>query len=296
MTEVHLLWNGVGGPPATGVVEAFRRRDVVPVVHATPTPEAATEAARDAVASGADRLVAIGGDGAVHLAAGTVAGTRTILGVVPAGTGNDFARATGLLDGDLDTQVGRALAEPVDLDAIRSGHGWITTVATLGFSGDVTARANAMRRPRGARRYAVATLLQLPRLRTYAVEVTVDGRRAVSRSTLLAIGNTAYFGGGMKVCPDAVPTDGRVQVVSIGDVSRTTFVRVFPRVFSGSHVDRPEVTVTSGSVVTIEGDGTDLWADGERLGPLPVRLEVVPGALRVAGARLPDPDRPDVTT
>ena len=285
MAEVHLLGNDADGARRDRVVDAFRRHGVEPVVHATGSPAEAAEAARRAVETGAERVVALGGDGSVHLAADAVAGSGTILGVVPAGTGNDFARALGLLEGDLDAQVRRALSEPVDVDAIRSDHGWITTVATLGFSGDVTERANSMRWPRGARRYALATLIQLPRLRTYDVDVAVDGRRVVSQTTLLAVGNTAWFGGGMKVCPDAVPTDGRVQVVSIGDVSRTTFATVFPRVFSGGHVERAEVTVESGSAVTIEGNGADLWADGERLGPLPVRLEVVPGALRVAGAR-----------
>jgi len=287
MAAVYVLVNAAGDGDPREVVEAFLRHDVAPIVLDTETPVAAASAARDAVAAGAERLVAVGGDGAVHLAANAVAGTDTVLGVVPLGTGNDFARALGLLDGGLDAQVERASAAPAAIDAIRSNHGWITTVATLGFSGDVTARANAMSWPRGQRRYALATLLQLPQLRTYEVEVEVDGQPVTSETTLLAIGNTAYFGGGMKVCPDADPADGAAQVVSIGDVSRRTFVRVFPKVFSGSHVDRPEVTVASGSVVTIDGADADLWADGERLGPLPARLEVVRGALRVAGANLP---------
>lgn len=289
MAEVYLFWNGSGDRDRGELVRAFGRHGVEPVVLATETPDAALAAARRAVESGAERIIAIGGDGAVHLAANAVAETGTVLGIVPLGTGNDFARALGLLDGDVNAQVERALSAPTEIDAIRSTHGWITTVATLGFSGDVTDRANAMRWPRGQRRYALATLLQLPRLRTYAVEVEVDGRPVASETTLLAIGNTAYFGGGMKVCPDARPFDAAAQVVSIGGVSRRTFVRVFPKVFSGTHVDRPEVTDASGSVVTIMGTGTDLWADGERLGPLPVRLEVVRGALRVAGANVTRP-------
>ena len=288
MAPVHLLANpsARGGPAQLdAVVSAFARRGLDVAVVEAETPAKARVAAQRVVADGASRLVAVGGDGVVHLAVNAVAESRTVLGVVPFGTGNDFARALGLLDGDLDRQVDRALAEPTPIDAIRTDHGWVATVATLGFSGDVTARANALAWPRGQHRYTLATLLQLPRLRTLPVTVEVDGRRVGGDTTLLAVGNTAYFGGGMRICPAARPDDGTLQVVSIGDVPRRTFLRVFPRVFSGRHVKRPEVTVDVGTVATIGGADIDVWADGEPLGPLPLRLEVVPRALLVAGAR-----------
>ncbi len=291
MGSVHVLGNPTarGGPAQLEeVVRAFARRDVeVTIVEAT-TPAEARAASQHLVADGAARLIAVGGDGVVHLAVNAVAESETVLGVVPLGTGNDFARALGLLDGDVDQQVERALAAPTSIDAIRTDCGWVATVATLGFSGDVTARANGLTWPRGQLRYTLATLLQLPRLRTLSVTVEVDGRRVGGATTLLAVGNTAFFGGGMRICPDASPDDGQLQVVSIGDVPRRTFLRVFPTVFSGRHVDRPEVAVDAGTVATISGAGIDVWADGELLGPLPMRLEVAPAALLVAGARTHD--------
>jgi diacylglycerol kinase (ATP) len=287
MESVHVLGNPTarGGPAQLDeVVAAFARRDVEATILAAPTPTDARAAARRAVADGASRLVAVGGDGVVHLAVNAVAETKTVLGVVPLGTGNDFARALGLLDGDVDKQVERALAEPTPIDTIRTDRGWVATVATLGFSGDVTARANSLSWPRGQLRYTAATMLQLPRLRTLAVTVDVDGRRVAGATTLLAVGNTAYFGGGMRICPAARPNDGRLHVVSIGDVPRRTFLRVFPTVFSGRHVDRSEVTVEAGTVATIDGADIEVWADGEPLGSLPMRFEVAPASLLVAGA------------
>ena len=287
MASVHVIGNASaphGREQLAKVAAVLERRSVDAEVHDPLTPEAAREAARHCVDGGADRLIAVGGDGVVNIAVNEIAGTGIVLGVVPAGTGNDFARALGLLDGDVDAQVDRALADASPVDAIRTDHGWLASVATLGFSGDVTARANRLTWPRGQHRYTLATLLQLPRLQSYPVSVTVDGRRVGTGSTmLLAIGNTAYFGGGMRICPGAEPSDGRLQVVDIVTVTRLRFLRVFPTVFSGRHVDRPEVSVASGGVVEIEGADIDLWADGERLGPLPVRLELVPGALRLAG-------------
>lgn len=286
MAHVHVL----GNPSArrdrlSDVVDSLARRGVDAVVLEAESVDGAIEIARRAVADGATRLMAVGGDGVVNIAVNAVAGTETILGVVPHGTGNDFARALDLIDGGLDDQIDRALADPTGVDAISTNHGWVATVATLGFSGDVTARANTLRWPRGQLRYTVATLLQLPRLRTIPVSVEVDGQPLGGDTTLLAIGNTPYFGGGMRICPDVRTDDGRLQAVSIGAVSKPTFVRVFPSVFSGRHIERPEVASASGAVVTVDGADVELWADGDLLGPLPARLEVVPAALRVAGVR-----------
>lgn len=286
MHVVHVLGNRTsrsGSDALDAVHAALSRRDVDTIELTAGSRDEAAAAASVAVDAGAERLIAVGGDGVVNIAGNAVAETDTVLGIVPDGTGNDFARALGLLDGSLDDQVERALDGPAPVDAIRTDHGWVTSVATLGFSGDVTARANGLRWPKGQRRYAAATLLQLPRLRTLPVECTVDGKHFSSTTTLLAIGNTAYFGGGMRICPDASHTDGRMHVVNIAAVSRWRFMRVFPTVFSGRHVGRPEVTSTTGSSVRLSGADVDLWADGERLGSLPVALEVVPGALRVAG-------------
>jgi len=246
---------------------------------------AAADAARQAVAAGAERLVVVGGDGLVRIAVDAVATSETVLGIVPQGTGNDFARALGLLDGDLAAHVRAALADPVPVDAIRTGHGWAASVATAGFSGDVTARANALPWPRGQQRYTVATLLQVPRLRRLRARITVDGVVHEADHTMLAIGNTAYFGGGMRICPDARPDDGLLHVVVIGPVPVTTFLRVFPRVFRGGHVRHPDVATYTGREVSVEGEDCDMWADGDLLGPLPLTCEAVSGALQVAGAR-----------
>ncbi len=238
------------------------------------------------VADGAERLVVVGGDGLVHLALQAVAESTTVMGLVPQGTGNDFVRALGLLDLSLTEQVDAALSDGVPVDALKTTHGWVGTVATLGFAGDVTARANAMSWPRGESVYSIATILQLPRLRQLELTFTVDGVAESTSTTMLSIGNTKYFGGGMKICPGAVPTGGFFEATTVGGVGRLSFLRVFPRVFKGTHVDHPSVAVRIGRSGRLEGDAADLWGDGERLGPLPVDFEIVRDAVRVAGARL----------
>lgn len=295
MPPVHVLGNVTDSERnqrVQQVVAVLERRGVAAVVIRADSAEEALAAAREAVANGCERLIAVGGDGVVHVAVNAVAGTGTVLGIVPDGTGNDFARALGFDDTDggsgddgLDADVQRALGEATPVDALRTNHGWVASVATLGFSGDVTERANGLRWPTGSLRYTAATLLQLPRLRTIDIALSVDDVRVGNATTLLAVGNTAWFGGGMKICPEAQHDDGLLHAVNIGHVPRHRFLRLLPTVFSGRHVDRREVETRSGSVATIDGSSeVELWADGERLGPLPVRLEVVAGALHIAGA------------
>ena len=298
---VHLLAN----PAARGSTAADDRAAAVAAIRSAghhlvdvtaESPSGSLTAARTAVADGADRLVVVGGDGLVHIAVQALAGTQTVLGLVPQGTGNDFARALGLLGADLPATIESALGEPVAVDALRTTHGWGATVATLGFAGDVNARANAMRFPRGATRYSLATLLQLPRLRRLQITATLDDETCRLDTTMLSIGNTAFFGGGMKTCPGAQPFDGEMEIVVVGAISRRTFLRVFPKVFGGSHVDHPAVSVMRGRSLRLESpdEAIDVWVDGELLGPLPVDIEVVAGALQVAGVTR-SPGRADLS-
>lgn len=236
-----------------------------------------------ALAERAERLVAVGGDGTVRLALQTVAGTPIVMGIVPAGTGNDFARAFGLRpDADLGAAVARALGPHRAVDAISTPRGWVATSVTGGFSGDVNRRGSAMRFPSGPSRYTAATLAELPRLRARPVAVTADGRRRNFDAAFVVVANTAFFGGGMAICPEADPGDGLLDVLVVGAVGRIELLRLFPRVFKGTHVAHRKVSQFRGRVVEIDGDGIELWGDGDPLGPAPLRLEAAPGAVRLA--------------
>lgn len=236
-----------------------------------------------ALAEEVERLVAVGGDGTVRLALQATAGTSTVLGIVPAGTGNDFARAFGLRPGtDLGAAVARALGPHRAVDAISTPRGWVATSVTGGFSGDVNRRGSAMRFPSGRGRYTAATLAELPRLRTRPVTVTADGRRRSFDAAFVVAANTAFFGGGMAICPKADPGDGLLDALVVGAVGRIELLRLFPRVFKGTHVAHRKVSQLRGRVVEIDGDGIELWGDGDPLGPAPLRLEAAPGAVRLA--------------
>ena len=244
---------------------------------------ASAEAARAVVTAGAERLIAVGGDGTLHLAVQGVAGSGTALGLVPAGTGNDFARAVGLFGLSVEEAAAAALGPTRPVDAIRTDRTrWVMLSMTGGFSVDVNVRADRMSFPKGPSRYTVATLLTMPGLRHRELVVTVDGQRIELRSALFAVNNAPTFGGGMAICPDADIADGLIDVCAVGPASRTTMLRLLPKVFEGGHVGHRHVHMLRGRTVAIEGEPMDLVGDGETIGTTPITLEVVPGAVRFA--------------
>ncbi|MBO3093443.1 diacylglycerol/lipid kinase family protein [Cellulomonas dongxiuzhuiae] len=264
-----------------------------------PTLAQATDRARQAATAGLDALVVVGGDGMVHLGVGIVAGTPLPLGIVAVGTGNDVARSLGLPRGDVDRAVAvvdRALRTgPRDVDALRAGPldgstvRWCAGVLSCGLDAAVNARANALTWPHGHARYLRALVPELAAFRPYGYRVRVDDTTWESAGTLVAVANTPWFGGGLPIAPDARPDDGLLDVVLAGPFSRREALGIFPRIYRGRHVDDPRVRVLRGRHVVVEA-ALDLgppppaaFADGERVGDLPLLVELVPGALRVLG-------------
>jgi diacylglycerol kinase (ATP) len=240
---------------------------------------------RELAAGTVERVVAAGGDGLVNLAVQSLATTGVPLGLIPAGTGNDFAAALGLMDGPRGTAgAAEALGEatPVDLLRVESGDGvrWVASVAILGFPAAINARANRTRLPLGSARYTVAALTELPRYSRVVLDLRVDGVPTTSDSGMLAIGNTCYFGGGMLACPDALPDDGRAHLTSIEGVGRIGILAHLARK-SGGSADRPEVRRLVATRYEIANEGLELWGDGEPLARTPLSVEVVPQALQV---------------
>ncbi|MGN6326568.1 diacylglycerol kinase family protein [Pseudolysinimonas sp.] len=259
-----------------------------------PDWESLAASARAAVARRPDALVVVGGDGMVHLGANVLAGKRVPLGIVPAGTGNDMARSLGIPYESAEAGIrafGEALGrDPRTIDAAKvrwtdpdgaPQERWVACAMSAGFDALVNERANGMRHPKGPSRYTVAILIELARLRKVHYRLTLDDRVIETDASLVSIGNGVSLGGGMKVTPNAVLDDGLLDVMIVDPVSRLTFLRLFPKVFSGEHVGLPIVRMERARRLRIEADGIVVYGDGERLGPTPVDVELVPGALRV---------------
>jgi YegS/Rv2252/BmrU family lipid kinase len=269
------------------VLDALRAGGVKPTVLSATTGTEAERQAAEAVAAGTGAVVAVGGDGTAHAALQAVAGTTTPLAVIPAGTGNDLALALGIPRDPV--AAARAAAEDLvagdvrTIDAGRTGDRWWATVLCCGFDSAVTDRANRLSWPRGRRRYDVAILAELAQLRPREIVLVLDGESTTVPVTLIAVGNTSWYGGGMKVCPGADPSDGLFDVTVVGPLTRLELVRQRPKLTAGTHIENAAVTVHRAARVELTSPGVTTYADGEPVAPLPAVAECVPGALRIVG-------------
>lgn len=266
-------------------IAELRRCGVDVQVVVTRSAEHATQAAAEAVAAARDAVVVCGGDGAIAAVLPVLAGGTVPLGVLAGGSGNDFARALGLPVRDPVTAarvVARGVAGRVDLGRI--GERWFGTVVAAGFDARVNERMNAMTWPRGRLRYHAALIAELAAFRPLPFSIEVDGHRLDGDAMLVAVANTGSYGGGMRICPDARVDDALLDVTVVTSISRVKLVRLFPSVYSGRHVRRPEVLTLRGRCVRLSAPGVIAYADGERVGPLPATVTAVSGSLAVLGA------------
>jgi diacylglycerol kinase (ATP) len=243
---------------------------------------------RSAIEEGADVLAVMGGDGIMHLGVNTAAsahllgGSRTTLGLIPAGTGNDLCRGIGLDPHDAVAAAAViAAGHSRSLDLAQVGDTYVGGVLATGFDALVNRRANQMPWPRGSTRYALATMAELRVFSPMQYRLTLDGEVREQQAMLVAVGNTSSYGGGMLICPRADPYDGLLDVTIIHPVGRLKLLRLFPEMYSGRFVRDPCVEQLRVREVTVEGPGLVGFGDGEMIAAAPLKVCCVPRALPV---------------
>ncbi|HTZ44353.1 MAG TPA: diacylglycerol kinase family protein [Jatrophihabitans sp.] len=246
----------------------------------------------------ADAVLVCGGDGIAHLAVNALAEGDVPLGIVPAGSGNDAATALGvpadpvraadallaaLLAGSVRrVDLGHCEASEIPPVSPTATGRWWLTMCYGGFDSAVNERANRMRWPAGPRRYDLAIALELLRLRPRGIHLLLDdGTDLDLQVTLVAVGNGPQYGGGKLMTPDAKMDDGMFDVTVVGPVTRRTLAALAPTLPRAGHLGHPAVTRYRAKEVCLDGAGVIAYADGERVGPLPLRTRCVPGALPV---------------
>ena len=247
---------------------------------------AACEAARDV-----DAVAAMGGDGTVGACAAGLAdagpGAGAALAVIPAGGGNDAARSLGLPARDplaAAALLTRLRRRPADLATV-AGRGYLN-VAGAGFDSEVNRVANQHLGWAGNHpRYVGAVLAQLAVGRTNRFRLVLDGHAQEVTGWLIAVANGPSYGGGMHVAPRASLADGLLDVIVIADIGKLEFLRTFPKVFTGRHIEHPAVAVHRAAKVELDADRPlHVYADGEPAGTLPATFGVRPAALTVLAA------------
>lgn len=223
-------------------------------------------------------VISVGGDGLAHLVLQCVVPKRVPFAVIPAGTGNDFVRTLNWPLDELEFQLNKVTTQtPVETDLGLVDGEWFGAVLSSGFDSVVNERANTLKWPNGPAKYNVAIALELPLFKPTHFEIELDDRTLKTEAMLVAVGNGTSYGGGMRVCPDASLNDGLFDVMILKPISKIEFIKVFPKVYSGMHVHHPEVEVYRTKKIRITSDAV-AYADGERIGALPISAECVSNA------------------
>jgi YegS/Rv2252/BmrU family lipid kinase len=307
--KVLLVHNPTAGGGRTGrlvgqVLGRLRESGIVIEEHRTRSLTDARLAACEA-AGAFDAVLAMGGDGTVGACAAGLADAapagagagpagdpggppvRAALGVVPGGGGNDAARSLGLPADDplaAAALLPRLRRRPADLASV-AGQAYLN-VAGAGFDSEVNRIANQRLGWAGNRpRYVGAVLAELAVGRTAEFRLSLDGEVSELRGWLVAVANGPSYGGGMRVAPSASLADGLLDVVVIHETGKLEFLRTFPKVFSGRHVEHPAVAVHRAAHVELDADRPlAVYADGEPAGTLPATFTVRPAAITVLAA------------
>lgn len=240
-----------------------------------------------ASATEGDSVAVMGGDGMMHLGVNACANTPVTLGLIPAGTGNDMCRAFGLpysspVHGAKVVMAGHTReVDLVRVNAADETQRHIGSVLATGFDALVNQRANEMSWPKGNLRYTVAAIAELAVFQPLDYEMIVDDRPESLQAMLIAVGNGAYFGGGMKICPQADTQDGLLDLTIIHPVSRLTLLTLLPQMFSGKFASHPCVEQRTARSVELRGGSGLVMGDGEELPGGASVATSVPGALTI---------------
>jgi diacylglycerol kinase (ATP) len=214
-----------------------------------------------------DGLLVIGGDGTVHhvVKAMIQSGRHLPIGLIPTGNGNDFARQLRLHGRTIPELIESFTSDaPITIDILEIHDQIALQVISTGFDATVSARARRMPRAIGSLRYVLALLLQLGALSTTRYRLIVNGMTREVEATLVAVANGRNYGRGMLISPESINDDGVFEVVIVGPVNRMKLLLLFPRIFSGSHINHPLVETFQAMNLEIEAD-TIAEADGEPL-------------------------------
>lgn len=224
-------------------------------------------------------VIAVGGDGLLHIVLQRIVPLQIPFTIIPAGTGNDFVRTLGWSLDSFEAQLIAVTQDPptpIDLGLVDGE--WFAAILSTGFDSIVNEKANKISWPKGAMRYNAAIAMELPRFKPRHYEITLDDRTISTEAMLIAVANGRSYGAGMLVCPNANVADGLFDVMVLRPISKFEFVKVFPSVFAGTHISHPAVEIVRSRTVGIESKAV-AYADGERIGQLPVSAECIQDAV-----------------
>lgn len=235
-----------------------------------------------AAAEGGEIPVVVSGDGLIGQVGGALACRDVQMGVIPGGRGNDFARVAGIPTGVREAVAALDAGHTREVDVGEVDGARFLCIASFGFDSEANRIANETKLIRGNLVYAYAALRALAAWKPAKFTLELDGRAREVTGYSVAVANSKAYGGGMFIAPDAELDDGLLDVVTSGQVSKLRFLSNLPKVFKGTHVDEPQVTVERAAEVRIDADRPfSVYADGDPVADLPATVRLLPRALRI---------------
>jgi diacylglycerol kinase (ATP) len=272
-------------------------------------------------------IVACGGDGTMQEVANAIAEDKSkqgVMGIAPAGRCNDFARALSIPTDPEDIAQTLANEPPRPIDLGRAGNRYFCTIAALGFDAAVSRFVNEMRMPlKGPIAYVYGTLRKLMTYRAVQMTVKGDFGQHTGPVFMAATANTSCYGGAMRIAPQATPFDGVLDICLVGQVSRLRVIRMLTRVMAGTHESLRELRMVKSTTISFELQDTqpiadskqqdsqsiadpsqqasrpidqqasrpivEVWADGEPIGRLPIKIQIAPQAILAVYPTVPTP-------
>lgn len=286
MRTFHCLVNplsGGGAAPAAVVPVARILRDAGAKVEVTysPGPAGCAQLARDAAARG-DVVVAVGGDGMLSSIASAVVEAQGLLGIVPSGRGNDFARMLGLHNDPENVAHVLLEGEPSDVDVIDAGRRIVLGSVYAGVDSLASEIVDRSHRLPRSLQYPYAAVRSVLAFTPTRFTIEIDGEPLVEEAYTVVVANSGYYGAGMHIAPTAQLDDGLLDVVIVKAASKLRLIRSMPKLYDGSHLELDDVISLQGKEVRVSsGAPVTAYGDGERLAPLPVSARVRKQALRV---------------
>ncbi len=278
---------GRAGQALPDVQDALRKLGLDHRVETTRSLEHAGELAREAAARD-EIAVAFGGDGLLGAVAGALMHSSGVVGILPGGRGNDFARVVGIPLEPVAACPVLATGVVRALDLGEANGRTFVGIASCGFDSEANRIANQTRVVRGNLVYAYSAIRALASWKPATFELTLDGDRT-HEVTGYSVGaaNSKAYGGGMYAAPAAELDDGLLDVVMLAQMRKRRFLfSLMPKVFKGTHVDEPEVTVLQAAELTISADRPfTVYADGDPIAELPATIRALRGAVQVVVPR-----------
>jgi YegS/Rv2252/BmrU family lipid kinase len=275
-----------GGRSLGALPQVIAELDRLGATHRTVTTRSIEHAAEEAqkARDNGETVAAVGGDGLLRPVAGALKGTGSAVALIPCGRGNDLARVLGIPRDPAEAARLAVEGSERKLDVASVDGTPYLGIASFGFDSDANRIANEAKLIKGDAVYLYAALRALAAWKPAAFEVTVDGTKHAATGYSVAVGNSRSYGGGMLLLPHAELDDGKLDVLLSKDASKLAFLRELPKVFKGTHLDSPHVTVLRGEVIEVSSDRPFvIYADGDPIGATPATMRVEPGALRVIG-------------